>query len=74
MNYEEKFLIKDSLIILLNFYLEKSFTLKTCENVDLKTRVLDLLANGEGVVQPVPVDAVQLVVNADDLEGLGPIV
>jgi hypothetical protein len=71
---EEKCLIKDSLIILLNFYLEKSSTLKTCENVDLRTRALDLLANGEGVVQPVPVDAVQLVVNADDLEGLGPIV
>jgi hypothetical protein len=56
------------------FYLEKSSTLNTCENVDLRTRALDLLANGEGVDQPVPVDAVHLVVNADDLEGLGPIV
>jgi hypothetical protein len=71
---KEKCLIKGSLIILLEYLFREIIHINTCENVDLRTRALDLLANGEGVDQPVPVDAVHLVVNADDLEGLGPIV
>jgi hypothetical protein len=60
----------------LNIYFrERSSTLIIsilCGNVDLETKALHLLVNGEDVDQAVPVDADHGVINADDLEGVRP--